>query len=266
MLVDRQEGAGHTRGVMESPASLPGQYYYEEQKGMREALVPNWYSGGFFVARILKREKYMSENLLPTEITTISSCLTSIFPGGWPTPSFDLDLIEQRKRLAELGISENRAGELVAWVGQHPQDQPEVWPYAFLSLETARMFCRTFYSQGSQVMLLGPSLRDDLVDMFLTKAAGYTSELVEAIRRKRVSISEGNIIGVDIIGDGFAEDHSYLCNGLEKDIYEKFGYRPNKRGLYDNYDDARQAAEWITKEEKGEPVLWLPWQVREYEW
>jgi hypothetical protein len=47
--------------------------------------------------------------------------------------------------------------------------------------------------------------------------------------------------------------------------YDKFGVRPNKYGLIDNYEDAVKCAEYFEQPEVGaEQVPWVPWKLAQY--
>lgn len=75
-----------------------------------------------------------------------------------------------------------------------------------------------------------------------------------------------NIIGYDVLGYDWGYFHSYLCNGLEKDIYERLGIKPKHNGLYRTYDEVVNIINLIDNEiVEPEPVLWQPWIVCEYE-
>ena len=76
--------------------------------------------------------------------------------------------------------------------------------------------------------------------------------------------NDGQFIGYDIIGlewGGFI--HSYLCNGLQKDIAEKFPLTVNDYSLIQNpYEQVKEFADYI--QGKGEPVYWIPVAMYEH--
>lgn len=75
-------------------------------------------------------------------------------------------------------------------------------------------------------------------------------------------IDTSDFLGYDILGYGWFEFHSYICNGYYDDFLNKFGIRPNQYGLYDSYADAKKAADCLWDEEMGaELALWQPWAV-----
>ena len=63
---------------------------------------------------------------------------------------------------------------------------------------------------------------------------------------------------------GGADAHSWVCNGLEQTCFERTGARPNAYGLLDDLALARAFCADATREQLGEPVLWLPWALLDY--
>lgn len=227
-------------------------------------------SGGYFLTKPFLRAECMSVELVPERVLTLSTCLTERFPDGWPTPGFDLTRDERRSKVQDLGISPDRADEVAEWAKLHPPDPPSIWPYAFVSVETAREFARTFIEDAGYMVLVGPALREDLADVFLAEAGeqygGNTSELVEAVRQRRPPAPGGQSTGFEVICDGIADDHSLLCNALEVDIDREFGIRLNQCGLIDTFEEAKRVADWASLDEACESGLWLPWLIARYGW
>jgi hypothetical protein len=61
---------------------------------------------------------------------------------------------------------------------------------------------------------------------------------------------------------------SWLCSGLERDMFEQFGIRPNKNGLINTYDEAMRVYRWIAEDEqrghRAEPEPYYPWLLVAY--
>ena len=70
------------------------------------------------------------------------------------------------------------------------------------------------------------------------------------------------LLGGEILGfDGGL--HSYLCNGLDKNLREEFAIRWNGWGLIENsYEELRTFAAFI--QGQGEPAEWLPYLLFDY--
>lgn len=223
-------------------------------------------SGGYFLTTSVQPPRSCA--FVPDTVVTLSTCLADIFPNGWPTPGFELSEAEALKRLTELGIKSERYHDVIKWIESNPPEEPDTWPYVFLSPEPARRFAIEFFDDPEGHLLLGLSIARDLVDNFLEEA-GFPnkinySEVVAAALLKRRPNTEGKILGYEVLGDCVCEQHSLLCNGLE-DQLSNFGMVLNEYGLFNNHTDAQKFAAWVTEEEQGEPVLWLPWEIRSYQ-
>jgi hypothetical protein len=141
------------------------------------------------------------------------------------------------------------------------------WPCVLYELETARDLHRRFLSSATNLRLLGLALPEDLVPAFLEEAKPIPNEgdigFYTCLTSDRQIEPGGDPLGWEILGfdRGF---HSWLCNGLEKDVFQALGIRPATNGLIQSAADAKQAAEYCDQEGLGEPVLWLPWLIVEY--
>jgi len=226
-------------------------------------------SGGYFLTRLVQMTKWMASGLVPERVVTLSSCLTAVVPRGWylnepPEP-------RNLGTALKLGVPEDRLSGVYPWMAAHPPDPPDVWPYAFTTLERAREFAREFLTAATEARLIGAALHRSLVDRFLALAAdeqGRTnvSEHTEAVKLGRSPASGGRVLGFEVMGDNVKEDHSLLCTGGEKDIATAFGIRLNAHGLIDTFADAVRAAEWSSGEGHAEPCDYLPWRLDEYDW
>ena len=75
--------------------------------------------------------------------------------------------------------------------------------------------------------------------------------------------SAGQFLGYDILGCDGGSFHSYLCNGLNKNISEKYLLEVDDCGIIQNpYDEVKAFVECI--KDKGEPVVWLPFTMYEH--
>jgi hypothetical protein len=78
----------------------------------------------------------------------------------------------------------------------------------------------------------------------------------------------GNILGFEVTSFHFGHGHSWLCSGLERDMHELFGIRPNSYGLIDSYEEAKKAYQWIAEDKlqgtRAEPEPYYPWLIVQY--
>ena len=79
----------------------------------------------------------------------------------------------------------------------------------------------------------------------------------------------GNILGFEILSYEYSNlGCSWLCSGIDKDMFEQFNIRPNQFGLINSYKEAKQVYEWIAEDElqgtRGEPYPYYPWLIVQY--
>jgi hypothetical protein len=79
---------------------------------------------------------------------------------------------------------------------------------------------------------------------------------------------EGKVLGYELLGYEESLAHSWLCSGLDREMYTVFGIRPNQHGLIDSLDEAMQVYDWIAEDEqqghRAEPEPYYPWLLVEY--
>lgn len=86
--------------------------------------------------------------------------------------------------------------------------------------------------------------------------------LVYNVLKESVDLNTKDFLGYDLLGYDNGAFHSYLCNGLEKVLFEKYNIIPNKYGFYDDYEILLEASEYVSSDEVGaEPALWQPWII-----
>lgn len=111
------------------------------------------------------------------------------------------------------------------------------------------------------------SINDDMRIIGILVQAPYVNVLREEMGESVWSYEQesvpGKPIGFDIIGWDISGWHSYLCNGLQKIIHEKYLLKVNDQGLIQNsYEEVIDFAKQI--EGMGEPVEWIPVAVHDY--
>ena len=87
-------------------------------------------------------------------------------------------------------------------------------------------------------------------------------------RRKMVILEEkppnknGHILGFEPLVFNYSLSCSWLCNGLDTQVEEALGTKPNQHGLIDSFDRAVKSVEYISRDDVGaEPGLWFPWLI-----
>ena len=238
-------------------------------------ILSDFVSGGFYVTRFVERPAYVAQDMLPSRILSMSSCISPFVPDTWAI-EWACDKQEERLEKAEkFGLS-NDIKEVVSWVTSR-FDKEIGWPNVCYSLNTAEALRREFLLKTTDVVILGVGLHKSYAEKFLdftkppAQQPGHApvgeSGLRSCIRKGR-SINKGEFLGFELLvtgGAGGSLEDSWLCNGLEKEAHTKLGIRLNLNGFIDRHEDARKFVEYISSGAVGaEPGLWLPWAILRY--
>lgn len=126
----------------------------------------------------------------------------------------------------------------------------------FKNRKDAKEIYQNYFSANDAIRIIGISVQapyDDVLQEELGNSGWlYTQENVQ-----------GKPLGFEIIGWDISGWHSYLCNGLQKIIEEKYLLKVNDQGLIQNsYEEVVDFAKRI--EGMGEPVEWVPVAVHDY--
>jgi hypothetical protein len=223
--------------------------------------------GGYFLVRVADREECMASELLPDSFITVSRCLTDIFPESWAIG--DGNGSEESNG---FDLPRQALGTVKREVASHFKNRYLGWPNVCYSTSIARQLAQKFLSHlSSQDMaLIGVALHQEYVPEFLhveAPGAGDAPQGVyDAIAYGMRLEPGGTVLGYDVLGlDDNGSFHSWLCSGLEDDIYERFGIRPNAAGLLNSMEEAIQCALYAASDDvDAEPVLWQPWLIVSY--
>lgn len=123
----------------------------------------------------------------------------------------------------------------------------------FSRLKDALAFYKEFSEKADGLRIVGQFAAKDIAGRFISENDFCPCE--ENLEPKM--LLGGEILGFDV---GL---HSYLCNGLDKNLREEFAIRWNGWGLIKNsYEEMRTFAAFI--QSQGEPVDWLPYLLFDY--
>jgi hypothetical protein len=226
-------------------------------------------AGGYFVTKYAPRTQYMAEELLPERLVSLS---WDINPGtvrvywGW-------DVEKHRDEALAFGIPLDKLPDLVEWSAITHENYIG-HPVVFYTLDAARQFIKEFLPVRDDLVLVGAALPNSLVEEFLSQnkqwgqdANGQRYDVlygVNYVLSERKSLpSSGEILGFEVASHFGNLGCSWLCSGLEKDMYREFGIRPGQYGLIETFDDANRVYEWILEgeakgEHRGEPEPYYP--------
>jgi len=232
----------------------------------------DYVAGGYFVAKPIRREDWMSAELLPEQLITLSSCLNKSkvqIYWGWDTDQY-------KTEIQDSGIKESDLEALRTWSQSENIGHPNV----FYSLNAAQDFI-TKFTPHNDFSVFGIALPKELVSNFLAEnqqtiyypATQTTKPVIDGINlvlsQNKTLEPHGNILGFEIVSSVYSDlAHSWLCNGIEKDMFEQFSIRPNQYGLINSYLEAKQIYDWIAEDElrgtRSEPEPYYPWLIVQY--
>jgi hypothetical protein len=235
---------------------------------MDQSLISQHISGGYFLAKYLKRPDSMPADLLPDRILSASNCIADI-PDAWAVKWANYKESDRREEAAKFGITPEILPQVIEWVTSGLESQLIGWPVVFYSLETARKFAQRFLPNDSDLALIGIGLLPQLATLLLREEKPPdnhgTPGIYEAIGQGISLEPGGEVLGFEVLGYEWGGFHSWLCNGLEVDSYREFNVRPNSHGFISDLEDACKSAQYASREEVGaEPALWQPWLVVKY--
>jgi hypothetical protein len=142
------------------------------------------------------------------------------------------------------------------------------WPNVFTSVDAAGEALGRFVPGATDLAVLGIGLHRGFVGELLLDAenlADQSSGICEALQRSEPPAPGGTALGYEVLGHEYGSFHSWLCNGLERDVWAQLGIRPGPTGFIESTVDAVKASAFCNRDDVGsEPVLWAPWLIVRY--
>lgn len=224
----------------------------------------DYVAGGYFILKD-SAKGFQPSTLLPERVISFSACI-----GDMVEPYWGWNLKDNQARLDSWGITADLIAPFRAYsTDQHEKDYG--FPGVFYSLDAARRFATTFLSKMKNTFLIGIALPRHLVEPFLTtnvQPNDIPYGVNYVLSRNESLPLTGTILGFEIVSYNNNLSHSWLCSGLEKEMHELFGIKPNRYGLIDTYDEAIQVYNWITEDNmqgtRAEPEPYYPWLIVHY--
>ena len=215
----------------------------------------NFVNCGYYITEPIEKPEYISLDC--KYIITASNCICdhhpSLYGSFWPNHAD-----KQKEYQRRLGLSDKEFEALKKMVAElfnaHKLDVDS----RLASRPDALNLYTNYFHSLPNAKLISIGLENSHMDDFLSDVGG-TSNISAQIKESQAN---GHLLGYDILGwdIGF---HSYLCNGLEKDISREFSIEINEFGLIQNpYGLVKRFCEHIAG--MGEDVLWLPFAVYEH--
>ncbi len=203
---------------------------------------------GCYIVEPVVKPSYLT--LECNKILTISSCICDMEPDL--TGCFwQGHLKEKEEYRKKLNLTQKEFRLLQEYVENLFETHLLDTDGRFVAYSAAVEFYRKFLPESSDAKLLQVFLPEQDVHTLETLGLGQNVLYPEA------DIVQGTFLGRDIIGYDCGWFHSYLCNGLEKDICLRHMIKINEFGLLQNdYNEVLQFVDEL--QGKGEPVEWMP--------
>jgi hypothetical protein len=222
-------------------------------------LPKNFLPFGYYIVVPSPTPEYMRVEC--EQILTATECICNLHPnmqGSFWLP-VNQNCSEQHKEYQKLlGFSNKEFTEFKDFILQLYVSHKIDGDGRFAALSDTVEFSDKWLGNISNAKIVSLHLGEDCKDMFM-----------ENFPKSNIPIfsdaSEENceFLGYDIMGWDMSGFHSFHCNDLAKIISEKYNLKLNNFGLIQNsYSEVKEFAEYI--DDKGEPVLWIPFAVYEH--
>jgi hypothetical protein len=215
--------------------------------------------GGYYIIRPTARAGCMNENVLHDIIVSASRCICDVFPD----PNVIWSDSKERKveYMNQLGLDSQTYSEMEQWISRE-FEQSFDFPDVFNNYEKAAEFLNKYLYNLKDLTIVGLALPEILRSVFIEDQTNLKYGICKNIdKSKSVSLSNSSL-GFEILGFESGGFHSYICNGLENDYYNKYNLKLNENGFIGTLEEAQKLADYTNHMIEGtEPVLWLPWAV-----
>lgn len=226
------------------------------------------YLGGYFIVEQTRRSDYMSKDLLPDFIFTPSNCICNLHPDSHCLSWVRKDVKEINGYQKRIKLPDDDFNSLCQDCNKYFEENKYGWVNMFLDLECLHYIKNKYFNNIDNLKILAISTTQQYMDDFLqeeTPPENHGESGVYTMLKIKEEIDiQKKFRGYEILGFEYGSFHSFICNGLEKELNGKLGINFNSNGLIDNYKDACKAAEHVNNSGVGaEPVLWQPWAINE---
>lgn len=226
--------------------------------------------GGYYLIKPAPRGEWMSVELLPEMMLSISECICDSVSTNWAVEWVNQPREVRATAARKLGVEGDSFERASKWATEALESGEFGVPNVFPTLHAARRFRAEFVPDTTGLKMVGIGLPEDYVDAFLEESAPsegqFESGMYLAMKLRKALEPGGRMLGFEVLGLDYHNFHSSTCNSLETEFADQLGIKPNADGFIAEQADARRCAEFAGLETTGaEPGLWLPWQVLLYD-
>ena len=102
--------------------------------------------GGYFLTRSVERPEYVSGDLLPPRLLSLSDCICDFVPDLWAIEWANTPAADRATKAGSHGIAEALLPEVIRWTTDRVKAGEFGWPCVFLSIQDAQAFAARFLS------------------------------------------------------------------------------------------------------------------------
>ncbi len=203
-----------------------------------------------FCYRIVEHNR-LAKNIRPecNVLISTSECLCSHHP-DLPKSAFNDSVEKKEEYKKELNLKDELFEKLEVDILKLFSEGKYISGGLFINYADALEIYNNYFKNNPKIILIGVAISKDLIPILNEELNDYYGNL-------KFREVKGKWIGNEIIGFDHGLSHSYLCNGLDKEIEKSYNIELNELGLLNNkYEEVTKFAEKI--QGKGEPVEWIP--------
>jgi hypothetical protein len=227
----------------------------------------DYYSAGYYLIRAGHPDWPQWENhpLLPYKVISLSECIAQRLAIYWGWNNRD----SYRDDTLKFGIPESKLNDFYQWCESSPIDYPGIFP----DVTTAQKFIKDCELPHEDLYLLGLGLHKDIEKNWEAERSEYLDKdgkpydgVPQWIFSHRSLEAGATVLGYELLGlFHYQFSHSWLCSGLEIDVHQNFGIKPNQFGLISNYEDAKKLYDLMRAGKLiGEPEPYDAWLLLSY--
>ncbi len=232
---------------------------------MEQPDLTQFVSGGYFLIRASHPTKegiFLKQ--VPETLLSLSTCISRnrlAVHWGW--------IPGDEEAALNFGIPSSQLEEFLHWCTSEYASDLSIWSM-FHSVAAAQRFVQRFSLDKTGLYLIGVGLPKQLVAKWNEDEPN--EEGVDSQIKQGVSLEEaGKSLGFEVASYGYRDfSHSWLCSGLDTDMYDKFGIKPGHLGLIQSETDAKRILDWMLDDvpdgetQRGEPEPYYYWLLMSY--
>ncbi len=218
----------------------------------------DYVAGGYFITKYVEREKWMSVDLLPPKLLSVSELIATLAPTNPNLSHRPSDSYEQ------YGIAPETIPDVMKWWTENIQKEIG-WQETFYELGFAQQFVKRFVTKREAIAILGVAVHRKYIELILEDYDPKTACGVEEVVARGLSPVRGDVLGFDILSYEYCRFDSWITPSYPQVIFEDLHIRPNQYGFIDTLEAADRCDEFMSADDDmALHGWWLPWLIIRY--